>query len=429
MAPPSVLEDDIVRLRQQIDERNQLAAQQREEADRLVTDIKASGTDPLTDRDAFRRVDDAYKAANATAEEAAELRRRLDRAYEIAGGGRDGGGREQQPPASMAGRGIGDRWLASQPYQNLKASGRLEQNTPIGALDPVEVATRDEVNMFLAATAGVGTLVPEDQRLSQIVGIPVRTIRLMDLITVGTTDSDTVEWVEETARTDAAAETPPGTPAPEATYTYERRQTNAKDIVHNVPATRNNLADAGQARTLLEGRLMNGVERRLEGQILNGNAVGDNLRGILNTAGIGVVARDTVGGERRLEAIHKGITTVRIALEAEPTAVGIHPSTYQSTVFEKDNDGAYLLAKDVSQSGAKTIWGLPAVISTVFPAGAVVVGQWAEGATLWLRSGVSVSAYDQHTDFAARRLVLLQAMLRAAFAAVQPRAFAQVTGL
>lgn len=427
MSATNLLEDSIVNLRNQIEQQQQLAADARTRAETRMQEIKASGTDPLADKTAFEEIQGIYREADTASEEASDLQRRLDAAYQMAGR-QNGGGDVHRASAPAAVGSLADRFLASNVYQELRASGVLETGSPIGAGRPVEVATRDEAMAFLAATATIGALVPEDQRLNQLVSIPVRRIRVFDLITMGTTDSDLVEYVEETVRTDAAAETPFGTAAGEATYTYVRRDTPVKRIPAFVPATKGNLADAGQARTLLEGRLMNSVERRFEGQIVSGDGTGDNLTGILNTSGLGAVARDTAGGEKRLEAIHRGMTAVRISLEDEPTAVGIHPTTYEQTVFEKDTTGNYLLAPDVSGAAAKTIWGLPAIISTVFPAGTAVVGNWRE-AIAWVRSGVAVSASDSHSDFFTRGMVALLAEMRAAFRLINARAFAGVTSL
>jgi HK97 family phage major capsid protein len=299
----------------------------------------------------------------------------------------------------------------------------------------VEVLSRDETVRLLRsggrvghAVADVGALVPPDERRFPPVPIPVRSVRVTELIQTTTTDSDRIDYVEEILRTDAAAETAAGDLAPEASYDYENRQALVKDITHFTPAHKRNLADEGQIRGLLEGRLASGVERRFETQVVNGDGLGDNLTGILNTNNIGSIARDALNNERRLEALHRGITIVRLALFAEPDAIGLHPSDYEQVVFERDDNGAYLLGP-ASQQTSRTVWGFPAVITSAFLENTGLVGNYREGAIAWIRSGTAISASDSHADFFRRRQVALLAEMRAAFAAWQPRAFCEVTAL
>src|SRR5690606_40251000 len=97
-------------------------------------------------------------------------------------------------------------------------------------------------------------------------------------------------------------------------------------------------------RGVIEGQLANGVERRLEAQVVAGDGDGQNLTGILETDGIGTISRDLSSpGESRLEAIHRGITAIRLGLFGEPDAIGIHPTDYEQVIFEKGADGHYLL--------------------------------------------------------------------------------------
>jgi HK97 family phage major capsid protein len=63
-------------------------------------------------------------------------------------------------------------------------------------------------------------------------------------------------------------------------------QSTVKTIAHWIPATKRALADVGQLRTLIDARLQDGVNLRLDSQMINGDATGENLRGILNTTGV-----------------------------------------------------------------------------------------------------------------------------------------------
>lgn len=397
-------------------------------AEKLVADERAAGRDPLTDPESFTKVDAAYRAADDLAEQITDTRNKASLAMRMLGRSVEAATAREGVPSSSAVAAI----MATPEYRRLlevdafaSAGARIE-------LPGVEVASRAQAleafkhgGPLFTATADVGDLITPDSRRFPPVPIPVRPIRVLDLITMGTTNSDVVQFVRETLRDDVAAETALGTAYAEASYEYELDEANVRDIGHFTPAHRSNLADEGQLQALLEGRLETGVQLRFESQIVSGNGLGQNLEGILNTDGIGYVERNTTGNERVLEVIHRGITKVRLNLFAEPDAIGIHPSDYELAVFEKGSDGQYLLGP-ASQATARTIWGFPAAISSVFPQHTSLVGNYKTGAVAWLRSGVTVRASDSHEDFFTKRMVALLAEMRSAFAAWQAPAFCEV---
>lgn len=434
---------EIQTLRTEIDTHRASAQTKREAAHELVKTIKASGTDPLRDKDAFEKVDSAFREADEHAQKASEAETRLQAAMRWS--------TSEPLPTAHAGhestrrasgtdsRRMAERFCASAPYQAAKESGTLKSGVALGNLGHIEVATRDETETFLAAQGPHGDLVAEDQQLTPPIGLPRRQIRIMDLISLMTTDSDLIEWAEQVAVADGtldiagvaaaqAAVKAYGTAANRGQFKWERRTEPVKRVPWETVATKGNLADQSQLAGLLRTELSNGLLRFVEKQVASGDGAGDNFRGIGNTVGVGALSRDTVNNERRIEAIHRAITKVRIDLEDEPTAIGLHPTTNEAVLFEKDGQGRYLVQADPTSSEVPTLWGFPKVISTVFDAGEATIGRWT-WARFWLRAGLAINAYDQHEDFASKGLVLLVAELRAAFKLVQPKAFTVVDQL
>jgi HK97 family phage major capsid protein len=274
---------------------------------------------------------------------------------------------------------------------------------------------------------------------------------MLDLITLGQTDSDAVSYVEMTGFTNAAAETAEATAAsgssgtkPESAMALAIRETTVRQIAHWIPATKRSLADAGQLRTLLEGVLELGLDLRLDQQIVSGDGVGENLRGIRNTVGIGAVALRkpaTTNGltpENVLDTIHRAITVVRLAF-FEPTAIGINPVDWETVRLQRSGkaavantnggaagsaaEGDYLMG-DPSQAGSERLWGLIPVVSAAFAQGHPVIGDYRQ-AVLWLRQGTQILASDSHMDFFVRNLVAILAELRAAFGVLAAPAFCE----
>src|SRR5581483_8138665 len=78
-------ENDLINLRNEITRLDGEADLKHQAADKLVEDIRAAGTDPLKDADAFEKVDAAYKEADELREQAAQTRRRADRVMQVLG--------------------------------------------------------------------------------------------------------------------------------------------------------------------------------------------------------------------------------------------------------------------------------------------------------------------------------------------------------
>jgi HK97 family phage major capsid protein len=422
------VEHEIRNVRDAIKVAERQHADARATADKVGAEMRDAGVDFAKDADAFQRLDDAYKAADAARDEVADLRAREVRLMEIVG---ERVAERKDSAERREAVGIAEAFLRSGEYATLRDSRALDMDAARVQTAPVEVAGRDalvdalRLRTTLDNSAGSGGgRIWSDRREGLLVESPVRNVRLLDVITVGTTDSDTIEWAQETTVTDAAAETAYGTAVPEAAYGYTKTSTSVKRIGHFVPATKGALADGGQLRTLIESRLMRGVYFRLESQALAGDGTGQNLTGILSTAGIGSQA---LGSDTRFDAVHKAITNVRVNAYAEPTVIGMSPADFEKVLLEKDSSGNYVHGRAASEGTLQTLWGLVPVVSTLFTTGTPVVGNYAD-AVMWMRSGVSIAASDSHSDYFTKGLVAILAETRAAFAVLQPKSFCKITG-
>jgi len=422
MPAPAALEGDVRDLKTRIAAAKTDEATARVAADDLVAEIKTAGQDPFSD-DAFPRIDAAYKAADGLKDEIEVMNDRLvsilstEGAEVVAAAGGDVNAPEV--------RTFGERFLASGQYKHLVESGVLNMSATDIRFDPVEIASVDELRrVFTAATVDGSPLIPHDQRLTPAVLSPVRQPSLLDFITIGQTGREVVDYARQTTQTNAAANTAVGTASPESTMVFTKQTETVRRITTNVPVSRGSLADQGELRTTIDGILMGNVRRTAESGALSGNGVGENFTGIVNTAGIATQAK---GVDTNADAIHKGITLVRIALENDVTAVGLHPTDYELLNLAKDSNGVYLNGGGWQAQGPRTIWGYPAIVSTVFTAGTAVVADWAK-AVMWLRTGVEVTSGTSGTNFV-DGLVTLLAEMRAAFALTQPAAAATVTGI
>lgn len=428
---PVVTADELPKLQEVIESEVREEARLRAAAQSRLDEIRKNNKPEalLRNKDLFDEVDGIFKPADAKRQDISELRQRYD---SLAGPGPSASVTEGPAGLQALQRSEpfnpGLRMCSSEEYRRF-----MDQAKTMPLKDawlrssPAEVMSRAEVVASRFGTRPEGlreraitlTNLPwSDRQPDQFVGLPARRIMLMDLITMATTDSSSVDYVQQTARTDAAAATAYGTLLPEHSLTLINVNVVVSRIGTWTPATEAQLADQGQLQDLINSDLLGDFARALENQIVNGSTTPWN--GILNASGINTQAR---GGDTWLDCIHKGITQIRLAF-GEPNALALHPTDLQSVTLQKDAQGNYLFRI----GEATNIWGLNTVPTPVFSQGTGLVGDW-RYATLWTREGVSVMASNEYSDYFLRGQIAIRAQGRAAFATKRPSWFTALTGL
>jgi HK97 family phage major capsid protein len=272
------------------------------------------------------------------------------------------------------------------------------------------------------STSG-GALVPIDRK--PIVDFSyARPLNVRDIITIGQTNSDTVEFARETSVTNAAAPTAEATATadgtgakPESAMAFEAVTAPVRTIPHWLPVTNQALADAAQLRTYIDNFLRYGIEEEVEDQIIAGSGSGQNFGGVLNASGTTAQSFST----DILTTTRKARTKVRVTGRAMATAFVMHPNDWETIDLLQDNEARYFYGGP-AQMGNPRLWGLPVIESEAMTEGYTVCADW-RLAILWERMQTVISMSNSHSDFFVRNLVAVLAEYRAAFALIRPKAF------
>lgn len=427
----SALEQELKELNTQITTAETLAQSGRESAEKLVAEMRANGVNPLLDDEAFKKVQDAYRPGDEAAQTVADLKQKRD--YVLS---QSGDLYASVVPnvlnGTLPGRQAVTALMATMPeYQ--RASQLAVSGAAFGTLPDVQFASREDIKRrlamglpILAAGADASDILRIDQQLYPPEPIPRRRVRLLDLINVGSTDTDVVRWSKQTVQTSAAAAKAIKTAFDQATYTWVSTTSDVRTVGHYAKAPRENLADMAQLQTLIESELAADLDLKVESLVASGNGIGENFNGIYTNTdvdGNGIV-RDTTN-ERRLSCLHRAITKVRLEFFGEPTAIGIHPTDYHETIVEESTSGGFLLAASAAASESPTFWGLPLVVSPIFPENNPLVANY-KRATMWLREGGVIRVTDSNEDDFLTRQIAVLAEMRAAFDVKQPLAFVPI---
>lgn len=259
---------------------------------------------------------------------------------------------------------------------------------------------------------------------------------LRDVITVGTTESDTIEYVQQRREgegtgaqkrtVNAAAGVPEATDdegtsgtKPKSSLAFFKKTANVETIAHWLPITKRALSDASQIRTIIDQFLSRGIDERVEEYLLDGDSsIDGQWDGLLKTTGLQQQDFD----RNILRSIRKGIT--RVQRYGSPTAVLVSPGNNERLDLLQDEAGRFFGAGPWSQ-GPQTVWSLPRVVVRDLSDDQVIVGD-TRTAVLWDREQTTISVSDSHADFFVRNLLAILGEARAGFGVLDPSLLAVV---
>ena len=184
---------------------------------------------------------------------------------------------------------------------------------------------------------------------------------VLDLVDSINTDQTTYYYLRETA-TNNAAETAEGGAAPEDAFSYTAVTAPVAKFITTLPITSELLEDQAGARAYFDGRLANHVLQRLELQVIGGDGVAPNIKGILNQSGLNTITYSAgsypanVGG--KLRTILEGIKDVEVNGKLAPDAIVMSPAAYEALAGQVDGNNNFMLGAS-AQAGSPTIWGVP----------------------------------------------------------------------
>jgi len=271
-----------------------------------------------------------------------------------------------------------------------------------------------------------------------------RPLVMRDIITIGRTESDMVEYVRQVSETNNAAMVPEATssapigdgtggtvlPAagglkPQSAMVFERVTTPVRTVAHWMPATKRALSDAGQMETLIDNFLRYGVEEELEDQMVIGDGTGENFYGLANITNLTAQNWDT----NLMVTTRRAKTKVRTVGRMSPTAYLLNPYDWESIQLLRTEDGGANTGQFFFGGPAAvevpTLWNLPVVESESVPVGTGYVGNF-KTLILWDREQAGVQMTDSHNDFFVRNLVAILAEARAAFGCLRPSAIVEM---
>ena len=310
---------------------------------------------------------------------------------------------------------IGELFIKSDEWKNMQTkragSARIELKTAI-------------VN----ATGQNQPLVAAD-RIGGIVTNPNRILTIRDLLPVGRTSSNLIEFTKENVFTNNAGGQY-ASPAfenvtkNESGITFTLSSVPVRTLAHWIPVSKQVLDDSPMLQSFIEGRLQYGLKLEEEDQLLNGDGNGSNLSGILDTGNFVAYNRGQTG-DTNIDTLRRAITQAALSEFMADTIV-INTADWEAIELTKATDGQYVWTNP-ALGNAPQLWGKRVVATNSIASGRFLVGAFAMGAQIWDRQQASVMVSLENSDNFVKNMVTILAEERLALATYRPAAFVSGT--
>ena len=284
----------------------------------------------------------------------------------------------------------------------------------------VSVDVKAITSVTTDTNGAAGDLIVPD-RQGGIVAVPERRMTVRDLITPGRTNSNAIQYVQETGFVNSAATAAEGTLKAESTMKFDLKTVPVATIAHFVQASKQILADAPMLASYIDGRLRYGLAYAEELQMLKGDGTGSNLLGMVPQAtpyqvpaGSGLVA-DTMIDQLRYAMLQ--------AVLAEYPATGhvLNPIDWARIETLKDEMGRYIIG-NAADGAAPRLWRLPVVETPAMTADKFLTGAFKLAVQLFDREDANVEISTEDRDNFVKNMVTIRGEQRVGMAVYRPAA-------
>lgn len=304
---------------------------------------------------------------------------------------------------------FGEQFVESDEWKAFAKRGASMKHTS----EPFRVKT-------ITSFAGSGAAGVWSDRLPGVIEEPLRPLSIRDLLDVGRTTSNLIEYIRELLYTSNADVVSEGTQKPESNITYERADSPIRTIAHWIRATRQVLADFPMLASLINGRLRWGLKIKEENEILLGDGTGEHLLGLIPQATDYNTALNKAG-DTMIDVIRHALLQVELAFYP-PSGSVMSPTDWHNLELTKDNENRYMMASPSSRT-PPMLWGYPVVSSHAMTQGGFLVGAFRLASTLWDREEFSIMASTEDRDNFVTNMVTILGEERLGLTVYRPRAF------
>lgn len=265
--------------------------------------------------------------------------------------------------------------------------------------------------MRMQMKAGEVTNSPDSKPLGGVTNLGMRSpvdlpLVIRDLLTTIEIQTDSVEFSYIDTFTNNADMVAELAKKPQSELTFDMETLPTRVIAHFIKASKQALSDNTFLQGLIDNRLRRGLDAKIEQQLLLGDGLTQNLRGLLpNATAFSKTQLSTVTKPNRLDVIRLAMLQTVLSGYAS-NGIVLNPLDAFTIGLTKDDVGGYLISNPLATTGNMTLWGLPVIESTSMTADNFLVGDFKQ-AELYNRWDTTVEAGYENDDFTKNMVTLL----------------------
>lgn len=261
-------------------------------------------------------------------------------------------------------------------------------------------------------------------RLARIVPGASQPLTIESLYAHVPTASNAIEFTKESSITNNAAETAEGASKPETDLTWALVNRPISTVAHWIKISRQLASDNAALAAYVNARMVYGVNRRIESQLVTGNGTSPNISGFMNTGNFTAhgYAAAALGSTLPKVVLIRKIIADLWAAGYPPTAIVLNPADWAQVEIDILTTTSNAVRVGVNAEGQQTLFGVPVVQSVGMTADLVAVGNFSMHGTIFEREGVVVEMSDSDSDNFVRNLITVRAERRLALATEVPAA-------
>lgn len=317
---------------------------------------------------------------------------------------------------------LGELFVESDSFKAFRPGS--QGSSAAAELDILPPDFRAGADLKATFTEAAATLTGYDRSPAMVL-VGTQRLTVADLLAKGQTSMPVIRYPQEDTFTNAATTVAEGGTKPEASFDTSEVDAPVRKVAVTARVTDELFADFPAMRDYIDNRLRYMVGLTEETQLLTGDGIAPNIKGILQTAGIQTQAK---GADPTPDAVYKAIVLVQTVGFFEPDGAVFHPLDWQDIRLLKTADGIYLWGPP-SDPGPDRIWGLNVVRTTSMTQNTGLVGAFKLGAQIFYREGMRVEATNSNEDDFKKNLISIRAEQREALAVYRPKSFCTVTGI
>ena len=246
---------------------------------------------------------------------------------------------------------------------------------------------------------------------NQVYALPSRKVHVRSLLPVGSISQGLFTFPLETGGEGAPAAQTQGSAKAQVDFDITMTNAPAQVIAGYVRISRQMLDDVPAMTSFLQARLLEKYLVAEDAQLLSGSGSGVNLQGIT-----GVASAFSGAATVDVEQLVQSIAQVE-ASNYTANGILINPTDWANIINTKNTNSAYSLPGStvVTTDGQLSIAGIPVYKSTAIAADKFLVGDWAMGAQIMQRDGISVQFSEFDGNNFTENMITVRVEARIAF--------------